>query len=227
MFVCVHYALTLFLLTAPQIDFSKVESNDQGVLVLKGHQIALKGGTKQATVLTFVYVVPFAPDAMLVKGRLRSDGGGIVITASVMPTPFFENADGFLQAVARGSGPTTEVCEGTRKCYKPESARLQTDGASQLKTICVAFPPGVQCNNRDFNDEAEGDINLVTRVGTMLATHPAFKTAHGVPVEFPISFAFWKAVQDGTEQIFETPQKADNSDLIANLMSLSLGGAGV
>ena len=201
-----------------EINFTQFESNRQGVFVLTGKQVAIKGGKKQATAVALLAPVAFFPDALKLEGWFWPGCNGVFIKKPSVPTPFYTHYQGVLYAMAVAVNPENpSVCEQTKLTYETQATRIDSSDEYKYDLLSVEFANGVTCNNREFNDGVEGDHQLVTRVATMYATDPAFKEK-GKLVEFPMSFAWWKFVVDGSEQLAKKPKKKNNDDAVIQMM---------
>jgi len=206
------------------IDFYKIESNGYGIYVLYGKQVDIKGGKKQAEVITILRAVSFFPDVLEVEAELWPDGGGLYLKDPSMPSPLWKFPLKVLDGMA--TALNTSICKSTLQTYKTEATRIATDDEAKFNIISVAFPKGITCNNSHFNDDADGN-KLVKRIITFTATHPAF-TKDGALLEFPFSLAFWRFIVDGSERLAEVPVAPDYSSQVAKMIdgvgSLYLSG---
>ena len=211
-----------------EVKFTQFESNGHGVFVLTGKQVAIKEGKKQGTAACLIFPVSFFPDALKLEGMFWPGRDGIFIKKPSMPTPFYSHYESVLYAMAVAVDPKNPcVCEQTKLTYETEATRIASSDKYKYDILSVGFVDGVTCNNREFNEGVEGDHQLVTRVATMYATDPAFKDASGKSIPFPMSFAWWRFIVDGSEQLAQTPQKKNQEAEVRKMMhALNLSGSG-
>lgn len=210
-------SLPLFLCSVKSgIDFEKIESNEHNIYVLVGYQVDIDGAKKQAKVITLILPVFFFPDVLELEAELWTDRRGVFIKVPSVPSALYKHPENVL-AVMAGAEGATGVCKSTKQTYKTESTRIASSQRDQFKIISVAFPDGVKCNNREFNEGAEGDCDLKTHFGTMTATHPLFKKGKKL-LQFPFSFGFWRIIVDGTAKQAEIKTPKDRSQLINQLI---------
>lgn len=212
------------------IDFHRIESNEHNIYVLIGSQVDIKGGKYQAEVVTLIVPVFFFPDVLELEAELWPNRCGLYVKVPSLPSPLYNQPGQVLEAMASAHDDPTPVCHSTMKTYKTESTRIASSQRDQFKIISVAFAKGTKCNNREFNEDAEGDCKLATRFATMTGTHPAFRQGRKL-LQFPFSFGFWRMVVDGTSKQAELKAPPNRNGIISKLIRgvdhLNLSGAGV
>jgi hypothetical protein len=208
-------SLTLGFLSSTalgMVNCDVMESNEHGILVLKGHQESIDKGKNRADVITIIVPVFWLPDALKITAELSEDGGGVFITIQALATPFFANHREVLGVMAPFASQETE------KTYTTEAMRLLSNANCTRQRLSVAFKESVTCNKSNFNEKAEGKYELTMNVASVMATDPLFMDQDGDPLKFPLSFAFGRLVVDGRKKRAELP-KNDNTTVIARMMS--------
>lgn len=180
--------------------------NPFGMLVIKGTEVEEENTViDKLTIMKPIFDVNDFEEKRY-KGRLCSDGGGIIATEPTIPGYLLLDPKA-IQLLVDDKHMIDNVCQPTFRTYKTIRTEMKKDASTRKKEVVYRFPPGVTCNNEFFNTTNRRSSQLELDTQLVMAQQLVGEDEEDNPIMNYCPFIVWRVSIDGLAK-----QTADEED---------------
>ena len=195
--------------------------NPFGMMVVKGTEVEEDNTVvDKLTILKPIFDIKDF-DGNMYKGRLCSDGGGIIATEPSIPGYLWQNPKE-IQLLVDEADRVDKVCQPSFRTYKIIRTDMKKNVKTQTKEVVYRFPRGVTCNNEFFNkaNRRSSQLDLDTEI-YLKPDELGEDEDTGESIKVFLPFIVWRVAIDGAGK-----QTADEDEDV-NALGKAFARAGI